>query len=171
MAYQAQEDRILLRVLSTDRAEFRFWMTRRYVKLLWTVFLKMLEMDPKTVVQAEPAVRRAVIDMQHSAAVEKGKDKLAKPFEEGAAVMPLGDAPILLSRVSGKRPPNQPGQLSLHPEQGQGIDLGVDTNLLHMLSKLVVDAVAQSDWDIKLAIDPNGLATPQAQGVPPHKLN
>ena len=61
--------------------------------------------------------------------------------------------------------------LSLHPEQGQGIDLGVNSGLLHMISKLLVDAVAQSDWNIKLAIDADFALPPQTQGVPPYKLN
>jgi hypothetical protein len=78
---------------------------------------------------------------------------------------------VLLSRISGKQPGQQQQVLSLHPEQGQGIDLGVNTSLLHMISKLLVDAVAQSDWDLKLAIDPDFVKAPQGEGLPPHKLN
>lgn len=170
MAYNAQEDRILLRILSTQRAEFRFWMTRRYVKLLWTVIVKMLERDPAAAVHADESVRRTVMGVQHAATVQQGE--YAKPYEdEGAKVLPLGDSPVLLARVTGRQPENQPPVLSLHPQQGQGIDLGVNTSLLHMISKLLVDAVAQSDWDLKLAIDPDFAMPPQAQGIPPHKLN
>ena len=169
MAYNAQEDRILLRILSTERAEFRFWLTRRYVKLLWTVLLKMLERDPSAAQHADENVRRAMIGFQHANAVSGGE--FAKPYEEGVSVLPLGAAPVLLSRITGKQPDQQQQLLSLHPEQGQGIDLGVNTGLLHMISKLLVDAVAQSDWDIKLAIDADFALPPQVQGVPPYKLN
>jgi hypothetical protein len=169
MAYNAQEDRILLRILSTQRAEFRFWMTRRYAKLLWTVLIKMLERDPAAATHADENVRRTMMGMQHANAVRAGE--FAKPFEEGVSITPLGAAPVLLSRVSGKQPANQQPVLSLHPDKGQGLDLGVNTALLHMISKLLVDAVAQSDWDLKLAIDPDFAVPPQAQGLPPHKLN
>lgn len=170
MSYNAQEDRILLRVLSTQRAEFRFWMTRRYVKLLWTVIVKMLERDPAAAVHQDEGVRRTVMGVQHATVVQQGE--FAKPYEEGGTkVMPLGTDPVLLARVTGKQADNQPPTLSLHPQQGQGIDIGVNTALLHMISKLVVDAVSQSDWDLKLAIDPDFAMPPQAQGIPPHKLN
>ena len=46
MAFDKLQDRILLRVSTSDQAEFRFWMTRRYTKLLWTMLIKMLERDP-----------------------------------------------------------------------------------------------------------------------------
>jgi hypothetical protein len=97
--------------------------------------------------------------------------EFAKPFEEGVSIMPLGANPVLLSRISGKQPGQQQQMLSLHPEKGQGIDLGVNTSLLHMISKLVVDAVTQSDWDLRLAIDPDFARVPQGEGIPPHKLN
>lgn len=169
MVYNAQEDRVLLRILSADRAEFRFWLTRRYVKLLWTVLLKMLERDPAAVVHADENVRRTMMGFKHENVVRGGE--FAKPFEEGVNALPLGAAPVLLSRISGKQPGQNQQQLSLHPEQGQGIDLGVNVELLHMISKLLVDAVKQSDWDLQLVIDPDLVLPTSAQGVQPHKLN
>ncbi len=169
--YQPLEDRILLRVLATDRSEFRFWLTRRYVKLLWQVLLKLMERDPAAAVHQDESTRRAMMGFQHENLVRTGQ--FAKPFEEGPVALPLGDAPVLLSRISGRPAAEGAGQqtLSMHPEKGQGIDLGVDSRLLHLLSKLLVDAVKQSDWDLKLAIDPDFVMAQERQGVPPHKLN
>ena len=169
MKYSAQEDRILLRISSTERAEFRFWLTRRYVKLLWTILLKMLERDPSAAQHADENVRRTLLGFQHESAVQSAN--FAKPFEEDVSSLPFGANPVLLSRISGKQPDQQQQLLCLHPEQGQGIDLTVNAGLLHMFSKLLVDAVGKSDWDIKLAIDPEFALPQQAQGVPPHKLN
>ncbi len=169
MRYNAQEDRILLRILSAERAEFRFWLTRRYVKLLWTVLIRMLERDPAAAVHGDENVRRTMMGFQHANAVRGGE--FAKPYEESVSALPLGSDPVLLARVSGKHAAHQPQTLSLHPEKGQGIDLGVNSGLLHMISKLLIDAVAQSDWDLKLAIDPDFAVPPQAQAIPPHKLN
>src|SRR5262245_38468956 len=36
-----QEDRLLLRLSTTDAAEFRFWLTRSFVKKLWGMLIKM----------------------------------------------------------------------------------------------------------------------------------
>ena len=169
MAYDKQQDRILLRVSTMERAEFRFWMTRRYVKLLWAILIKMLERDPMAAAYADEKVRRTMMGFQHEDAVRAGE--FGRQYEEGVNTLPLGEAPILLSRITARQNPDAQQLLCMHPEQGQGIDLAVNAELLHMISKLVVDAVAQSDWDIKLAIDPDFAMPPQAQGIPPHKLN
>ena len=147
------EDRILLRILAMDRSEFRFWLTRRYVKLLWQVLYKLMERDPAAATLPDENTRRAMMGFQHENMVRSAQ--FAQPFEEGATALPLGDTPVLLSRISGRPAGNGQQTLSLHPEKGSGIDLGVDNRLLHLLSKLLVDAVKQSDWDLKLAIDPD----------------
>jgi hypothetical protein len=169
MAYDKLQDRILLRVSTSDHAEFRFWMTRRYVKLLWAMQIKMLERDPVAAVHVDEKVRRTMMGFQHEDAVRAAE--FDKKYEEGENTLPLGEAPVLLSRITAKRNANAQQVLSIQPEQGQGIDIVVNSELLHMLSKLLVDAVSQSDWDLNLVIDPDFAMPPQSQGIPPHKLN
>jgi hypothetical protein len=110
-----------------------------------------------------------MMGFQHENAVRSGE--FGKQFEEGLNTLPLGEAPLLLTRITAKQEHDKQQLLCMHPEQGQGIDMGVNAELLHMISKLVVDAVAQSDWDLKLSIDPDFAVPPQAHGIPPHKLN
>lgn len=169
MAFDKLQDRVLMRLSTTGKAEFRFWLTRRYIKRLWEVLLKMIERDPATAQYLDESLRRAMMEFQHENMVRGGE--FSKQFEEGAGSMPLGDTPVLLSRITAKQNSDASQVLCMHPEQGQGIDLAVNTQLLHMISKLISDAVAQSDWDLPLAIDPRMAATPAAQAVPPHKLN
>ncbi len=169
MSYDKLQDRILLRVSTSERAEFRFWITRRYAKLCWAILIKMLERDPQAAMHADEKVRRTMMGFQHVDAVRGGD--FAKPFEDGPQSLPLGTEPVLLSRITAKRNADAQQFLCMHPEQGQGIDIAVNAELLHMISKLLVDAVSQADWDLKLAIDPDFAVPPQAQGIPPHKLN
>jgi len=169
MAYDKAQDRLLMRLSTTDKAEFRFWLTRRYVKRLWAVLLKMIERDPSAAQYLDQDLRRAMVEFQHENMVRGGN--FSKQFEEGAGTMPLGDAPVLLARITGKQNADSTQVLCMHPEQGRGIDLAVNAQLLHMISKLVTDAVAQSDWDISLAIDPRSTGASPAQALPPHKLN
>lgn len=169
LSFDKQQDRLLLRLSTTDKAEFRFWLTRRYVKRLWEVLLKMIERDPSTAQYLDESLRRAMMEFQHENMVRGGD--FSKQFEEGAGAMPLGNTPVLLSRITGKQNSDGGQVLCMHPEQGQGIDLAVNTQLMHMISKLISDAVAQSDWDLPLAIDPRLGTIPAAQAVPPHKLN
>ena len=145
-----REDRILLRIKTTDKSEFRFWMTRRYVKLLWPVVVKMLEADQQIQLQENQAAKSAVLSFQHEKALQKGD--FATQFSEDSSNLPLGETPILLAKIQLKRRNDCGNLLCMHPEKGEGIDLGLNDVLLHSFSKLLADAVSVSDWDIDLKI-------------------
>ena len=109
---------------TSEHAEFRFWLTRRYVKLLWSVLIKMLERNPVAVVHVDEKVRRKMMEFQHVDAFSAGE--FAKPYEDAANVLPLGEAPVLLSRITAKQNAGTQQLLCMHPGQGQGIDMTVN---------------------------------------------
>lgn len=167
--YDKLEDRVLLRLSTTDECEFRFWLTRRFVKRLWGLVVKMLEQDAAVRQYADEDTRRAVLGFKHEGYSEQGD--FSKDFESRGYRMPLGEQPVLLAKGTGKHQDDGSYLLRLHPERGQGIDLTLDTRLLHLFSKLLTEAVARADWDIKLALHAVP-GQPAAEDVPtPRKLN
>ena len=169
MRYDELQDRILLRLSTTDNCEFRFWLTRRFVKRLWGMLVKMLEWDRAVQQQLDMNVRRTVLDIQHEGFVHQGD--FCKRFEEAPRRAPLGDQPVVLSRAKGEKGDEGMQVLSLHPQQGQGIDLTVDAKLLHLFVKILREAVARTDWEIPLALHEEGEQTATAEAVSPRKLN
>ena len=168
MAYDQRQDRILLRLSTREHTEFRFWLTRRFVKRLWALLLKMLEQDESFRTLSE-AARRALLGMQHESFVEAGD--FSKAYEDAARDMPLGPEPVLLATAKGKVDGKGTQTLSLHPAAGQGIDLGLNSKLLHMVVKLLRDAVSRSDWDIRIALS-SGSGQPAAMDpATPRTLN
>jgi hypothetical protein len=166
MAYDQRQDRILLRLSTRESTEFRFWLTRRFVKRLWGLLVKMLEQDESFRSLSEEA-RRALLGMQHETFVEEGD--FSKAYEDAERELPLGPEPVLLATAKGKVDGKGNQTLSLHPAAGQGIDLGLNSKLLHMLVKLLRDAVSRSDWDIRMTLfagsgelEANIPATPRA---------
>lgn len=149
MAYDQRQDRILLRLSTRERTEFRFWLTRRFVKRLWGLLLKMLEQDESFRSLSDEA-RRALLGMQHETFVEEGD--FSKAYDDATREMPLGPEPVLLATAKGKVDAKGNQTLSLHPAAGQGIDLGLNSKLLHMVVKLLRDAVSRSDWDIRITL-------------------
>lgn len=145
-----------MRIKTSDEAEFRFWLTRRYVKLLWPIVLKMLEADQQIVLQDDPAAKSAVLSFQHEKALQQSD--FSTRFREEVSTMPLGETPIVLARIQLKQRPDGLNVLCMHPEKGEGIELSMDRMLLHSFSKLLTDAVAVSEWDIELRIAENGSA-------------
>jgi hypothetical protein len=167
------EDRLLLRLSTTDNHEFRFWLTRRFVKGLWAMLVQMLEWDQAVRQQVDPETRRTVLDIQHEGFSQQAN--YAKKFEEATQEvprsLPLGETPLVLAKAKGKKGEQGMQLLSLHPHQGQGIDLTLDTKLLHIFTRALRESVAKTDWDIELALHGMKEQPEPAQEPAPRRLN
>jgi hypothetical protein len=171
--FDDQQDRLLMRVSTTDECEFRFWLTRRFVKQLWGMLLKMVEWDKVVQQQFDAAMRQTVLEIQHEGYAQQGD--FSRDYEESPRRFPLGETPVLLCSGKGVRRDSGLQVLSLYPAQGQGLDMTLDARLLHIFAKLLRDAVARASWDINLALrEEAGKDTgrsAQADAVPAQKLN
>ena len=70
MSHSAEEDRPLLRISTLDKAEFQFWLTRRFVNVLWPALMTVIEKEnPAAKKNLMPAAKKAVVAMEHQEAV------------------------------------------------------------------------------------------------------
>lgn len=166
--FVAEEDRLRLRIATSEGAELRFWLTRRYLRLLWPALHKLAELAspalPVAPVPLSPEARKAVVEMEHEEAVMKAD--FSKPFAPTGVAKPFGEAPLLLARVQGGRGPEGKPALAMHTQDGRGLTLNLDGMLLHSLMRLLHQAAAQAHWDLALEL-PH--VAPQSE--PPHSLN
>jgi hypothetical protein len=168
-SYDQLQDRVLLRVTTTASEEFRFWLTRRFAQRLWTLLVRMLEMDRPVRQQVDPEAKRTVLGLQHEGFAQQGN--FSAPFEERDYRRPLGDEPQLLARAEGQAREDGTYLLRLHPQSGQGIDMTLDAKLLHLFSKLFNQVVTKSEWDVKLDFYPAQEQAGPAAQPQPRKLN
>lgn len=163
--FVAEEDRLRLRIATSEGAELRFWLTRRYLRLLWPALRGLAELANPLVQQSpervSPEARKALVEMEHAEAVKQAD--FSKPFAPTGAEMPLGDAPLLLARVQGGRGADGRPLLAMHTQQGRGLTLNLDALLIHSLMKLLHQAAAQAQWDLALELP----QTATARGAPP----
>ncbi len=167
--FHAGEDRMLLRVFFNGRAEIQLWLTRRLLKRVWPVLLQMAQSKPEIQVQPNPEARKAMLGMQHEKALQEvkfSKAPRAAESQEPPREHPLGNAPMLVSKVRAGR--NQSGQtvLSMHPGEGNGVDLALGDNLLHGLIKLMQDTAVKAEWDLNLAVPALAAAATAEDEVP-----
>jgi hypothetical protein len=147
------EDRLMFRVNTSNRQEFRFWMTRRYVGILWKAVLDMLRKrhvaeKPPEVAEKEAPLEAAILSMEHQKAVEKADFKTE--YQE-SSYLPLGESPTLLAKVAVKVSPDQEVPLlCMHPEKGEGIEIALNDQILHSMCRLLSDCAKQADWELKL---------------------
>lgn len=162
--YEAEQDRLLMLVSASDGVEVRLALTRRFVKLLWPLLLKLAEeASPRIRTQANPEARKALFGIEHEQAVSRAD--FSRTYETKPRATPLGEAPLLLARIQTGR--NHEGQpvVALHPAEGSGVTLTFDSVLLHSVCKLLQSAVKKSDWDIELRL-PEIEARPAAERTP-----
>ena len=168
LVYNEEQDRLLLRFATADQSEFRFWLTRRFVKRWWGLLTKMLAWDGMVMQQATPPAKQAMVAFQHERHTADADFK--QPFADSAVSFPLGETPVIIGKVNATRQDTGMVKMSLLPVQGAGIDIVVDAKLLHLLVKLLQDAVGRSDWDIRLPIAPQ-MPVASDEGSTPRTLN
>ena len=149
MSFSPTEDRILLRMNTMDSTSFQFWLTRRYVKLLWPVLLTMLTKDEQITSQQSDQAKQEVLSFQHQEAAQNMD--YSKEYQAETQQQPLGTEAILLGKIAANQREDGTQILSMHPENGQGIELALNQILLHSICKLLQDTVAKTDWDIDLS--------------------
>ena len=168
LTYNEKQDRVLLRVSTTDNVEFQFWLTRRFIKRLWGLLVKLLEQDRPVRQQVDPEAKRTVLGIRHEGFAQQGN--FSAPYEAREYQKPLGTEPLLVTRAEGKPRENGNFLLRLHPEHGQGVDVVLDTRLLHLFTKLLQQVVGKTDWDITLELYEGGRSLPVSEEQP-RKLN
>jgi hypothetical protein len=149
--YSAEQDRLLMLIATSDGAELRLWLTRRYVKLLWPLLVKLAEeASPRIRTQANPEARKALLGIEHEQAVSKAD--FSKVYEKKSRATPLGEEPLLLGRIQTGHDRKGRPVLALHPANGQGVTLTLDAVLLHSVCRLLQAAVKKSGWDVELKL-------------------
>ena len=159
--FVAGEDRLLMQLATSEGAELRLWLTRRFVKLLWPLLVQLAEdASPRIKTQANPEVRKALLSLEHEQAVSRAD--FSKPYEAEPVTMPLGAEPLLLARIQTGRDPGGLPVVALHPAEGQGLTLSFDSVLLHSVCRLLQAAVRKTDWDIDLKLPGTESQDPEA---------
>ncbi|RLJ68270.1 hypothetical protein [Sulfurisoma sediminicola] len=158
--YVALEDRIRLSLTTQDGNEFRFWLTRRYLQLLWQALGRVVTRFAELKAAGDPLLQSALAGFAEARAMNRAD--LSTPYEAGAN-FPLGESPMLLSRVTvGQITAAGTQPLTLRPEQGAGIDLALNEELAHVLCNLLRQAAIAAEWglnlDAALAASPAGTA-------------
>ncbi len=147
------EDRLLLRMTAGrpgTLSEYRVWLTRRFVKLLWSTLEQMMEVETKKNPSFSPESIPLVRQFQEDAAL-KNTD-FSTPFkDEQPSSLPLGEAPILASLIQSGYSREGQQMLRINDQRDQGINITMNLQLIHSVRKLISDAARLAQWDINIA--------------------
>lgn len=169
MSYVGEEDRILWRINTTDGAEVRFWVTRRYLVLLWKVLCDIKAQADRSPGQGRmaPPVTSAT-EGPASSGPALGEPAPTSPqssvkvppyipeadfttaYEE-ASKLPLGENPSLLVHVGVRTGPQQQVLLCVQPEGKTGIEMALNERILTALCALILHTEAKVGWKLDLS--------------------
>ncbi len=143
--YNAEEDRLLFRVNTTNGQQFRFWLTRRYCLLVLRVLKEHIDADPDVSTQESPIAREAVRSFKQEQAVQSAN--FSDEFVESAAELPLGEQIPVAFRLTYNL---KDGILNLgiQPKAGQGINIAINQQINSSLTQLLYSACRKGEWGI-----------------------
>ncbi|MFT6519932.1 MAG: hypothetical protein ACJATP_003615 [Candidatus Azotimanducaceae bacterium] len=149
MVYNAEEDRVLFRLNSTEAQEFRFWITQRYARLLHRVLITHVESDPD--VALHPSIEGRQSIKQFKQAQADSSANFEQAFEEAAWEYPLGEAIMLAFQLTYKIQ-GENLHLSIQPKVGQGVNLVVNRDINAILCALLKSAAEKGGWPLDEAV-------------------
>ena len=158
VSFNAEEDRLLLRVSTTDKMEYQFWLTRRFVRVLWSALIKTIENAPEAKRPAAPAVKKAVMALEHQEAV--GASDFSRNHEPGHRNVTEGSGPLMVIGGSVKPGKGEITELHLQTRGGAEVNLALNRNLLHALCRLLIDTTTHAGWGLGLSVGDAGALAP-----------
>jgi len=164
MSFKPEQDRMLLRVSTNDGTEFQFWLTRRFIKILWTALLQVIQDKPKViqdkpkVIQRNPkpggdllpGVRDAIIAMEHKEMVQSAD--FSQKHEEGKVHANAKTGPLLVVGLSVVAIADQKTRITLKTKDGEGLSFGLTKQLLHALCQMVISTTNKAEWNLGLTV-------------------
>ncbi len=155
MSHLAEEDRLLLRISTLDKAEFQFLLTRRFVNILWPALITVMEKEnPAAQKNLMPAAKKAVMAMEHQETV--AATDFTRDHDEGNKDLTPGPGPLLV--IGGSVQPGKSGvtELVLKTRNNAEIKVSLNKELLHALCKLLIEATMKAGWDLGLSVGDAG---------------
>ena len=163
VVYDALQDRIVLRVSSTDKSEWRLALTRRFVRLLWRALVGILEKHPDIRADLMPRVKEAMLAMHHQAAVEK--TDIGKAFAEDNRDQMSETGPQLVTAARVTPKGETLTELHFRTVNGSDLRFEIDKNRLHAFCHLLVKCAVAAEWNLALTIGDAAAVAPSGAQV------
>jgi hypothetical protein len=156
LQYNAEADRLLLRVRSSDDNVFAVWMTRRLCLRLWPHLSTMVQRAGAAQAvalaapQATPTPEAAAMLAESAREQTLAQADFSQPFQAAAVQQPLGPEPMLAHTVQLTPQSDGKLQLSISDAHKRNMQLVLDPALGTAVRELMVMALRQADWGFGL---------------------
>ena len=154
--YQAEQDRIFVRVNTSASEEIRLWITRRLMLGLWPLLTKLVTQHVLKFEAAGASLEDAHDDLKKML-TEFRKEQVLQdadfdtPYDANQTVLPLGPGPVLVTDVDAAPLANGRLRLSFNErmpdsKEPRSFQMELDPKLMHGMMHLLEKALERSKW-------------------------
>lgn len=159
MGFEPAEDRMLLRVSTTDKLEYQLYLTRRFVKVLWGALIKILERHPEIKADLMPEVKDAVLAMRHQEAVQ-GTDFSKSHVKTNRNLM-SNTGPQLVTGAKVHSTKEGLTAIVFQTALGSDVNITLNEQLLHALCHMVISTAVKAEWSLNLSMGDGNVVVPE----------
>lgn len=153
LAYNDQEDRLLLKLGLADKSEIAVWITRRICKLMSEL---LQNRAGQQITRAQEFVSSPILDIKNQAIESFAREiadqetKEHMDFKsvymtdrESRSAQPLIAMQCVITHVE-----DQPSQLELHCQNGQTVKMALTPELVQAVLSMVQLSTREAGWDL-----------------------
>lgn len=142
VAFDAVQDRLVLRVSTTASEEIRAHLTRRFVREIWPHLMQVLGSHLGGTLATEES------GTGEQARASDGS--FSEPFKEDKLTRPLGSTPLLVAECQIEVPAAGRCRLILREPRERSLTLELDKHLMQVFCSMLRAAVNVADWGLPL---------------------
>lgn len=145
IAYQPEEDRLLLKIYTQDYKEISMWLTRRLVKSLWGGLNQIVNQLQENQDKRQQETDQVAKQFQKE---QEQKQASAKQYSTKMTKQVLSESPILVTKVNANPLDKHSVQLAFTDAGGKHVELVANSKILLSLAKLISEAAQKAGWDL-----------------------
>jgi len=172
VTYVPTEDRMMLRIATSEKTEYRLWLTRRFIATLWPALGGQLAqtadlsgLRPQSRDTDAPAgasegpppapavptkVRDAVLGMEHQAAVQDSD--FSRKHDEDTVDLTANTGPMIVTGAKVKPWDGKKLVLGFQTSNDMNVTVTLDKKLLHGFCHMVATTVQKAEWGLALTV-------------------
>ena len=151
LGYNAQQDRLLLRVGLSDNSELLVWLTYRITKQLWQLLNGETHLPTATSIQSETPPQQAVAQFKQEAQVVDTLQKLDFITEYKPRTDIVNDGAMLATSIVLINHENKPTSLELPCLEGITVRMNLSQELILALCSMLQLSSKEAAWELGLA--------------------
>ena len=148
LGYNAQQDRLLLKVGLSDNSELLLWLTQRITKQLWQLLNGEAHLPTATSIQTETPPQQAVEQFKHELQATEVLQKLDFATEYQARTEVVNNGAMLAVSVVIINVENRPPSLEMPCLEGITVRMNLTQELILALCNMLQLSAKEAAWQL-----------------------